>query len=113
MTVASGALIDVDSPLWPAALERMQHDSYHLPGFVRNEVEMTGGQAAAFIYDEGRDVLLVPLVIRPIPGSPRVDAASPYGYGGPVSSTADKSFWWAGMDRLVELLAQRAIVTCF
>jgi len=113
MTVAPGALIDDDSPRWLAALERVPHDTYHLPGFVRNEAELVGGRAVAFVYDDGRDVLLVPLVIRPIQDSARVDAVSPYGYGGPVGSTTDESFWRAAFDVLIEALARRGAVACF
>jgi hypothetical protein len=59
---------------------------YHLPEYVVMDAPLSGGAPAAVRYDELGRVLLLPLGVRPIPDSGMRDAASPYGYPGPVSN---------------------------
>lgn len=72
------------NPAWTAFLEAVPHDFYHLPGYVRLCADREGGEATAFLAREGGAALLIPLVLRPVPGTPWRDATSPYGYPAPL-----------------------------
>ncbi len=87
-------LITADSPRWSAALVGSIHDVYHLPGYARLFARQFGGEALAFLAEEGGHRLLMPLVVRSIDeedarGARRFDATCPYGYPGPVLATDD------------------------
>ncbi len=102
------ALLSPESPRWPGSLESLAHDVYHLPGFARLFAREEGGEALAFLAEEGSRRLLVPLIVRPIdenedagfPG--RFDATCPYGYPGPVVSSD-------GFDAELEDFVDRAL----
>jgi hypothetical protein len=80
------AIVDPDSPRWAALLERVRHDFYHLPAYVRSSARFDGGEPRAVLVEDGGRSLLVPMIVRrPIPGAEsdaRWDAISPYGYPG-------------------------------
>ena len=61
-----GTLLDVDVPEWEAVLRAARH---------------------VLSITDGRRTMLLPLVIRGIPGG--FDATSPYGYPGPVGTGTD------------------------
>ena len=61
-----GTLLDVDAPEWEAVLRAARH---------------------ALSITDGRRTMLLPLVIRGIPGG--FDATSPYGYPSPVGTGTD------------------------
>lgn len=109
----AGRLVGADSPAWQAALQTMRHDSYHLPGYVRADAVLSGGSACAFLYEHREERLLLPLVVRRIPGSAREDAISPYGYPGPVASTADPGFWEEAVDAFLATARDAGLVSCF
>jgi hypothetical protein len=113
--MAEGALLEPDDTAWAEALDRTRHDIYHLPGYARLDARLTGGAATAFRYDEAGHVLLLPLILRPVPGTGLRDAVSPYGYPGPVSDVApvDTGFWARAARAMVELLRTNGVVTAF
>jgi hypothetical protein len=108
-------LLGPDAADWSEALTRAAHDVYHLPEYVVMDAPLSGGTPAAVRYDEPGRVLLLPLVVRPIPDSGLRDAASPYGYPGPVSDTGpdDAGFWTRACRAVVQLLRKEGIVTAF
>ena len=61
------SFIDPDSPRWSEALGATRHDFYHLPSYARLAGRLEGGEAMAFVAEEGGRRLLVPLIVRPIP----------------------------------------------
>ncbi|BDU71224.1 GNAT family N-acetyltransferase [Mesoterricola silvestris] len=71
-------------PAWAAFLEGAPHDFYHLPAYVELCARMDGGEAAAFLATDGGRAMLMPLVLRPVPGGPWRDACAPYGYPCPL-----------------------------
>jgi lipid II:glycine glycyltransferase (peptidoglycan interpeptide bridge formation enzyme) len=77
--------------------------------------DYAGGEAAVYLYEDGERRFLLPVVVRPIPGTDLTDLSSPYGYPGPTSNadSADETFWRAAADGLVEVLASSSIVSCF
>jgi hypothetical protein len=108
-------LLHPDAADWGEALARTAHDVYHLPQYVMLDAPLSGGAPAAFRYDEPGRVLLVPLVLRPIEHSGLRDAASPYGYPGPVSNAhpGDTGFWARAGRAMVDVLRKEGIVTAF
>ncbi len=109
------ALLAPEDQGWGEALRRMQHDVYHVPEYVSLDAHLSGGTPAAFRYEEGGHVLLLPLVVRPVPGSHLRDAVSPYGYPGPVSDAgaSQTGFWNRACQAMVDLMRAQGIVTVF
>jgi hypothetical protein len=75
--------IPPDSSQWLEILAAVRHDFYHLPSYARLAADTENGTARAFVVDDPRGKLIVPLVIRAI-DSDRFDAISPYGYAAPL-----------------------------
>jgi len=78
-----------DAPAWDAAVRACgPHDCYHLAGYHRLAAQEGEGQPKLFVYTEGRQTAVLPLLLRrlaEIPGLKdcgRVDAGSVYGYPG-------------------------------
>jgi len=113
--VGKGELVDVSSPLWRHALDVVDHDIYHLPDYAAIAAESEGGTARAFHYRERDAVFLLPLLLRPTPGAPgRLDAATPYGYSGPVTNAADdEAFTVRSLASLIDTLRSHSVVTLF
>jgi hypothetical protein len=105
-------LLGVDSPAWHSFLATARHDFYHLPAYVALSAEQDGGEPAALYVREGDRAMLLPLIIRPIPGGGR-DATSPYGYPGPLVSGPDDGFLERALQAGIGLLASRGIVSVF
>ncbi len=105
-------LLEAHSPAWPQALRELRHDVYHLPGYASLHASLTGGRACAFSYVEGSRRFLLPLVLQDLGGG-SWDAASPYGYPGPLSNVQDPEFWAAALDALVSLLERRGVAALF
>jgi hypothetical protein len=89
------------------------HDLYHEPAYVGLDAELYGGVPAAFHFAEGGCRLLMPLIVRDIPGDPRRDAISPYGYPAPVSNSEDPAFWRRAAAAMVATLRDAGLVTAF
>jgi len=81
-------LLAVDAPEWEAVLRAARHDFYHLPAYLALCAGQERGRPRAPYVTDVRRTMLLPLVIRGIPGG-GFDATSPYGYPGPVG-TADR-----------------------
>jgi hypothetical protein len=77
-------LVEPTSPRWTAVLAHAEHDFYHLPRYAELCARLEGGQARALLVEDAGTTVLLPLTVRSIPGSEAWDAASPYGYSGPV-----------------------------
>jgi len=107
------SLLDAGAREWKDALERIRHDIYHVPAYVVLDARLCGGVPAAFHYEEAGGRLLLPLILRDIPGSGLRDAVSPYGYPAPVSDTADPAFWERACAAMRETLRGAGIVTAF
>jgi Acetyltransferase (GNAT) domain len=108
-------LLAPTAPEWAEALERASHDIYHVPEYVVLDARGSGGAPTAFWYAEGSRVLLLPLVLRAVPGTTLSDVVSPYGYSGPVSDAgpADTDFWHRACLAMVDTLSAHGVVTAF
>jgi hypothetical protein len=106
-------LLAVDSPVWTEVVESCPHDVYHLPEYVALSARHAGGEPVALYVRDGARSMLLPLILRPLPGGAR-DAGSPYGYPGPVlSGTQDPAFLAAALVAGSQELARASIVTLF
>jgi hypothetical protein len=102
-----------DDARWKKLLTRTNHDFYHLPEYITLAASHEGGQACAFLAEEGDKALLIPLLMRPLPEKldPKndfCDVLTPYGYPGPIlagnpgeETVASflEHFFWAGKER--------------
>jgi hypothetical protein len=109
----NASLLEPDAPQWTEALRTVVHDMYHEPAYVVLDARLYGGAPAAFHFAQGDRQLLMPLIVRDIPGTGRRDALSPYGYPAPVGGTADEGFWEQACAAMVETLRAAGIVTAF
>jgi hypothetical protein len=110
----------VASAAYVQALADVAHDVYHLPGYVALEAARVDGTAVAYLYREGGLTFVLPLVLRPVPGSiGAVDAMSPYGYPGPVLGPAGRAgdggrdVLRRALDALPEVLGAADVISCF
>jgi ribosomal protein S18 acetylase RimI-like enzyme len=105
------SLLEIDAPEWEAALRTARHDFYHLPAYAALCAKQERGQARALHVADDRRTMLVPLVIRDIPGG-GIDATSPYGYPGPVGTgTDDPAFLTLALVEGLHLLRERGVVS--
>ena len=113
--MTEGALLEPGDPAWADALRRVPHDVYHLPEYVTLDARLSGGTPVAFRYDERGQVFLLPLVLRPVPGTGLRDAISPYGYPGPVSDVppSGAAFWARAAHHMAALLRTHDVISVF
>ena len=106
-------LLDVDAPRWAVFLGETPHDFYQLPAYVA-ACAPTSTEKGGAVRRDGAASLLLPRIIRDIPGSDRRDAISPYGYPGPlVSGTNDPEFLSTAMAVGMTALFESGIVSLF
>lgn len=113
---ARALLVDASSSDWEEALALVAHDVYHLPQYSMVDLGHAPGRPMAFVYTDGRQVFVLPLQFRPIPGTPWQDATSAYGYPGPVSDSPvgdGSEFWRDACAALRTTLVDAAVVSCF
>lgn len=110
-----GRLVEAGDPSWDDALSRIPHDVYHLPGYARVEAEIHAATPVAFVHTGERHTFLLPLLLRPVPGTTGVEAISPYGYPGPASDAPldDDGSWRAAVESLHDCLRSRGVLACF
>ena len=107
-------LLDVAAPQWDSFLRETQHDFYHLPAYVALCAAQERGEARALFVTDDKRSMLLPLIVRGIPGSDRPDATSPYGYPGPlVSGTDDPEFLSEALAAGMAALRDEGIVSTF
>jgi hypothetical protein len=106
-------LIGIDSPAWIERVLSCRHDVYHLPEYVALCARHAGGQPVGLHVRDGSRAMLLPLILRPLPGG-TWDATSPYGYPGPLlCGTPEDGFLEAAMLAGTQELAQARVVTLF
>jgi len=111
-------MLETADPEWEATLGRLAHDSYHRPGYVELTARQARAHGVAIRVGTAGDELLLPLLIREIPGSGglagALDATSPYGYPGPLYSPGQSperrhTLW----SELVDVAANQGLVSLF
>jgi Acetyltransferase (GNAT) domain len=116
------ALLASDDPRWAAILSDVRHDIYQLPEYVAFAARhQEPGTPLAFVASAGTRRLLIPLIVRPLPGDsgqgPRVmDATTPRGFPGPVVETGPPDaddFIDEALAMFVTALRERRIINAF
>src|SRR4051795_5579400 len=108
-----------DGPTWPAFLAELDHDVYHLPGYVALSARLAGASdeatPQALIARDGDRAMFLPVVVRAVPGAPGWrDAISPYGYPGPlVLGAEDPPFRAAASASIIDHLRRERVVSLF
>lgn len=113
---AETSLVGIADPRWQRALRAIPHDIYHLPQYASIATRSTLGHSVAFVYERGPHLLLLPLLLRDVPGTDLLDATSAYGYPGPVSNAPPETaedFWRDACQALTAVLARTGAVSCF
>jgi hypothetical protein len=100
------------APAWDEVLRRAEHDFYHLPAYAAFCGRADGGEPLAIHVEDGPRRMLLPTIVRPI-GDGLRDAASPYGYSGPLVAGGDGAFAREAFLAARERLARDRIVTLF
>ena len=106
-------LIGTASPAWVSDLRRTAHDFYHEPSYVALCATQENGEAWALHVEDAGSSMLLPVVLRPIPGG-GLDASSPYGYPGPIMTRDAGPEWLAtALATGVAELREAGVVTLF
>lgn len=104
---------------WHRVLSRVSHDVYHLPEYSALCARHDHGAAMAFYAESNGREFLVPLIRRPLPAEVQfepawADAASPYGYPGPLTTDASDRDWvMQSLGALRRLAREHHILTVF
>ena len=116
--------LEIDDPRWREALERIRHDFYHFPEYVKLDGECNQAKPMAFLARDGDKELFAPYLVRrcdglfpEAPGAREVfDAVAPYGYPGILLSNTAKGspeFAQEAMRRLGESFRERGVCSAF
>jgi len=109
----SGKLLDCGAPEWEMVLRTARHDFYHLPAYIALCAAEDRARPCALYVSDGFRTMLLPLIIRPIPGG-RFDATSPYGYPGPIGTgTEDPVFLQVALVAGLQVLREADLVSAF
>ena len=112
-------LLTATAPEWAAFLADVEHDIYHLPGYVELsaalEAPREGAEARAVFARDGERAMLLPIVLRNVPGADRIrDAVSPYGYPGPLfQGDVDTAFVARACAAIVARLREERVISLF
>ncbi|MEU4162799.1 GNAT family N-acetyltransferase [Actinoplanes sp. NPDC026670] len=109
----TASLLEPAAREWKETLQQVSHDMYHVPDYVVLDARLYGGVPAAFHFEQDGRRLLIPLILRDIPGTGLKDAISPYGYPGPVGTTDDPAFWDAACSAFIDVLSGSEVVSAF
>ena len=111
--VPAVSLVPSDHPAWSQMLTHVPHDFYHLPAYAETVAREEGGAARALHVTDGARRLLVPLIVREVPGGGR-DASSPYGYPSPLMAPGhDEGFFVTALRAACNALASQGYVSLF
>src|SRR5450759_2880152 len=107
-------LLGADAPEWVSFLAETLHDFYHLPQYVALCATQERGEALALHVTDAGNSLLLPLIIRGIPGANGFDVTSPYGYPGPLTNgLGDPTFIRRAMVAGMPVLREAGVVSAF
>lgn len=112
-------LVTAKTPAWSALVGSVPHDIYHLPSYVAmtaaHEPASGIAEARAAIVRDGDRAMLLPMILRRIPGDGAGrDAISPYGYPGPLfQGQPDADFVARAVRAMVARLGEEDIVSLF
>ena len=114
-------LLSPNDPAWPQLVAGLPADIYYLPGYAIVCARQVQGEPLLFAASERERLWVLALIVRPVPpalveGRPLFDAASPYGYSGPLVRAGDgvlESWCARAIGALRAELKERDIVALF
>jgi len=104
------AFLSPDDKRWSSWVSAHVCDIYHRPEYAQASASHDDGSPAGFFAEDKDGALLIPLLIREIPGSNSVDVASPYGYPAPAWTAENPT---AHFRAFLRALAARNVVSAF
>lgn len=92
-------VIDLQNPLWGQTLQKLRHDTYHLPEYVYIESRRTQTTPEAFLIVDDEKIFFIPYLLRKcndivaeeLITQETFDVVSPYGYPGILLNEAAAS----------------------
>lgn len=83
-------IIDLNNPLWTQVLQKLRHDTYHLPEYIAIEAKRTETIPEAIAIIDGEKIFFAPYLLRScddivpqeLTNEKIFDVVSPYGYPG-------------------------------
>jgi len=105
-------LLSAGSEAWPALLRAIRHDVYHLPRYVETCALHDVGEPLVVLVERNGGQLLLPIIARDTGDGGR-DAASPYGYPGPLLSGGGADFERDALAEGVDVLREAGFVSLF
>ncbi|MBZ5557423.1 MAG: GNAT family N-acetyltransferase [Acidobacteriia bacterium] len=107
-----------DPGVWQSCLDRLRPlglgDIYFSRAYHQLNL-CAADRATAFAYEDGGDLFFLPIVRRPAPPQSEgwFDAESAYGYGGPLSTSAQRGFLEAAWTAFLAAARRERIFCCF
>jgi hypothetical protein len=95
---------------WEATVAAFDHDVYHRWDFHQLAFDNGEGDPVLITWGDGSNAAALPLVVRAIPSTDRVDATSVYGYPGPLFNGPPRG---ADPVALAEALGELGLVSVF
>jgi len=113
--VANGTVLKTTDPVWEEVLGRFPvSDVYFERGYCEACAIADSAQAYLFVYTQGDAQVIYPFLSRPVtPGAALSDIWSPYGYSGPLATTADPRVLRASADAFDSFCRETGAVTSF
>ena len=116
--------LEVHDPRWSEALDRLRHDFYHLPEYVKLDGESSMAQPWAFLATSDEKELFVPYLLRRCDrlfpeggvGDNVYHVISPYGYPGLLLSDAARKspeFARQAIHQLKSTLSEKGVCSAF
>jgi len=115
-------IIDTANSLWSETLQKLRHDTYHLPEYFCLEARRTKTIPEAVLITEGESILFVPYLLRQcddiftesIPQE-IFDIVSPYGYPSILLSEAanNRDFLDLAISELKKVLSSKGVCSAF
>jgi len=112
-------LVSASASAWGEFLDDVEHDVYHLPGYAALSATLEDprehAEARAIIARRGDRAMLLPIVLRDVPGEDGLrDAVSPYGYPGPLfQGDVDAAFVADACAAVVAGLREAGVISLF
>jgi len=113
--VANVTVLKATDPAWDEVLGRFAvSDVYFERGYCEACAIAENAQAYLFVYTQGDARVIYPFLERPVtPGAALSDVWSPYGYSGPLATTADPGVLRASADAFDRFCRETGVVTSF
>src|SRR4051812_45622426 len=99
---------------WRDLLAATPHDFYHLPSYVTLSGGVENAEPCALYVAEGGRAMLLPILLRDVPGAGARDAVTPYGYPGPLFRGGyDANFAREASEAMASFLRAEGVVSLF